>query len=114
MDKKLIDQWWALRENKSNKIKYHLIPLDQRKRLAIHYTEGAKLHGDRNWESGNIEYTNKCKESALRHMTQRLAGEVDEDHAMAIVRNIFAYEHLKERNDNIDIQKLMDNIFNNF
>lgn len=110
--KQLIDQWWALREDKSHKIRYDLIPLNQLKRLAIHYSNGAKVHWDRNWESGNMEYAEKCKESAWRHFVQWQMGESDEDHAMAIVWNVFAYEFLKDKNMQIDMEKLMEAFIN--
>lgn len=95
--KKLIDQWWALRENKVWKIRYDLIPLDQLKRLAIHYTNWWLIHWDRNWESWDENYRELCKQSAFRHFIQRISWETDEDHAMACVWNIFAYEHLKDK-----------------
>ena len=68
------------------------------KRLAIHYTNGGKLHGDRNREWGDMKYAELAKESARRHFIQRQNDEQDEDHASACVRNIFAYEYLKEKN----------------
>ena len=96
--KKLLVQWWALREDKSAKIRYDLIPLDMLKRLAIHYTTGWQKHGDRNWESGNMDYAELCKQSACRHFFQRQNNEIDEDHMSACVWNLFAYEHLKNKN----------------
>lgn len=106
--KELIDQWWALREPKDNKIRYDLIPLDQVERLAIHYTKWAVAHWDRNWEGGNQAYADKCKESAWRHFMARQRGEVDEDHAMALVWNIFAYEHLTKKNFDKDVERLFN------
>lgn len=98
--KKLIKQGGALREDKSSKIRYDLIPLEQLKRLAFHYTEWGKLHWDRNRENGDMEYAELCKQSAFRHFFQRANWDKDEDHAMACVWNIFAYEHLISKNIN--------------
>lgn len=94
----LMDQWWALREDKTEKIKYHLIPTSMLKRLAIHYTNGGKLHWDRNWEWWDMKYAELAKESARRHFIQRQNGEQDEDHMAACTWNLFAYEYLKEKN----------------
>lgn len=100
MDKKLINQDWALREDKSNKIRYDLIPLCQLKRLAQHYTDWAKVHWDRNWESGWFDYAKICKQAAFRHFIQRMNWETDENHDMACVWNIFAYNFLMDKNTN--------------
>lgn len=114
MNKQLIDQWGALREDKSNKIRYDLIPLNMLKRLAIHYTTWAVAHWDRNREWGNEAYAEKCKESARRHFIQWQMGESDEDHAMAIVWNIFAYEFLKNKNEQKDLELLLEKVFEKF
>ena len=110
--KQLIDQWWALREDKSHKLRYDLIPYNMLKRLAIHYTEWAKLHWDRNREWWNIDYANKCKESARRHFMQWQMGESDEDHAMACVWNIFAYEFLRDKHEDEQIEKALEAFIN--
>lgn len=95
--KQLVKKNWALRELKDSKIRYDLIPLNQLERLARHYTTGAIIHGERNWETGNMRFAEWCRQSAFRHFIQRMNGEDDEDHASACVRNIFAYEHLSSK-----------------
>lgn len=99
MKKKLdIHQGGFKRENKSHKIDYTLIPLEQLKKLAQHYTEGAKVHGRNNWvKSQDLE---TFKQSAFRHFMQWMQNEQDESHSMALVWNIFCYEHLKDKLDN--------------
>ena len=96
--KKLIDQWWALREDKSEKLRYDLVPLKEFKKLVLHYTTWAIVHGDRNREGWDAKYTEMCKQSARRHFIQWQEGETDEDHASACIWNIWAYEFLKEKN----------------
>ena len=90
---------WTKRENKEDKIMYHLIPRCQLKRLAAAYTRWAKIYWDRNRETWNMEYAEKCKESAFRHFMQWIDWEIDEDHSSALVWNVFAYEFLKKKHD---------------
>lgn len=96
----LLNQWWgALRENKSNKLNYTLIPPYMLARLANRYTEWWNAHWNWNWLKWDKKYMNMCKESAYRHFTARIAWCEEEDHASATVRNIFAYETLKDKLD---------------
>ncbi len=87
-------EWWAKRENKVGKIRYDLIPLPMLERLAWLYTRWAEVYWDRNWENWNEEYADKCKQSAWRHFVQWQRWDIDEDHASAVVWNVFAYETL--------------------
>ena len=87
----------AIREDKSAKINYLLIPINALKRLALRFMFGASLHGANNWKLGNEEFMNGCKESAFRHFLQWLDGEKDEDHAYSIIVNIIMYEELCEK-----------------
>ena len=94
----LIEQDWALREDKSHKLRFDLIPLCQLKKLALHYTEWGLVHWDRNRESGWLKYAKDCKKSAFRHLIDWMDGKQDERHDMAIVWNIFAYNFLINKN----------------
>jgi hypothetical protein len=71
------------------------IPYDQQilTRFANLMTRGAEKYSARNWElaSGEAELI-RFRESALRHMMQWVCGEVDEDHAVAVLFNIMGYE----------------------
>lgn len=71
-------------------------------RLAKHYQHWAEVYGDRNREGGNLDYAERCKESARRHFISRQEGKQEEDHASALVWNIRAYEYLKEKNTRTD------------
>ena len=54
--------------------------------LAIHFEEGCKKYGERNWEKGipGDRYIN----SAVRHYLKHLRGDTDERHDRALVWNI--------------------------
>ena len=71
------------------------------KRWAAHLTKGAKKYDKRNWmkASGEKELS-RYYESAARHFYQWMTGEVDEDHASAVMFNINSAEYLKEKLNN--------------
>jgi len=75
-----------LRQDKVDKIDYTLIPLNVLTALAIHYTNGAKVHGKDNWMK--CKDMNSFKESAFRHLVAVLENKTDEDHESALVWNI--------------------------
>lgn len=86
------------RDTTEGKPRYDLIPLPMLKRLAELYARGAEKYGDSNWTLANSEEElQRFKASAFRHFVQWQMGEVDEDHAIAAVWNIFAYETIKEK-----------------
>ena len=87
-----------VRDVTDGKPRYDLIPLPMLKRLAELYTRGAEKYGDNNWTLANSqEELQRLKGSAFRHFIQWQAGELDEDHAIGAVWNIFAYETIKEK-----------------
>jgi hypothetical protein len=62
-------------------------------RFAELMQRGSIKYSARNWEQAESqEELDRFKESALRHMMQWFCGEVDEDHAAAVLFNITAYE----------------------
>jgi len=80
------------RDSTEGKPRFDLIPLGPQLRLAELYARGAEKYGDHNWELANSpEELERFMASALRHLHQWRAGETDEDHAIAVVWNIFAY-----------------------
>ena len=85
----------ALRDN-SEKIKWHLVPVEAMKRVAQHYTNGAKKYSDDNWKKG-IPST-RFLEGALRHLQQYRLGLRDEDHLSAVVFNILGIIYNEEVN----------------
>jgi hypothetical protein len=91
-----------VRDIDDTKLRYDLIPLDMLERLAWLYTRGAVKYWDSNWLNATWADIQSFKRSAWRHFVQRMRGDDDEDHAIAVCRNIFAYEHLLVR-DSKDI-----------
>lgn len=95
MGKKLLEHEGGFkREDKSHKLDFTLIPLSQLEHLALHYTEGAVVHGRDNWKKSKDIIT--FKQSAYRHFIAWMKDEKDEDHASALVWNVFCHEYLKE------------------
>ena len=69
-------------------------------RMARHLTLGAKKYGNDNWALARTRAEQRrFKASAARHFEQWLDGEMDEDHAAAVVFNMFAHDYVKERID---------------
>lgn len=59
---------------------------------------GAAKYGENNWQLANSEEELKrFRASGLRHMIQWACGEVDEDHATAVIFNLMAYENTKRK-----------------
>lgn len=79
----------SVRDSEVGKGRQDLIPLEPLKRLAVHYENGAKKYGDRNWELGQ-EMAGHLR-SAFRHLTEFMNGANDEDHLSACVWNIFSF-----------------------
>lgn len=84
----------AIRENKENKPKFELISPIVLEKLAIHFSLGAKEHGDRNWEKG-LPLSNFIA-SAGRHLNAIKLGKTDEDHESALLWNIHGYIHTND------------------
>lgn len=88
------------RDINEGKPRFDLIPHELLYRLAMLYTRGAEKYGDKNWQKAETETEiNRFIESAFRHFMQWRAGEDDEDHAVAAIWNIMAYEwHTQHKN----------------
>jgi len=88
----------SVRDSQVGKGRYDLITPFAMKRLAVHYEGGAIKYAVRNWEKGqNIM---RYLESAERHINDLkaalLLGEMTEDHAAAIIWNMFGFIHTEE------------------
>ena len=77
----------GLRSSDENKTLWDLIPVECLERLAIKYTDGAKIYGKHNWKKGIP--TERYVSGALRHFMQWRLGQRDEDHLAACVFNLF-------------------------
>jgi len=82
------------RDTREGKGRYDLITPLGLKRLALHYENGAKKYGDRNWEKG--QPICRYLDSAIRHAYNYLCGMRDEDHIAAIAWNALAVAHTEE------------------
>jgi len=81
----------AVRDLRSGKGRFDLLPPSALKALAIHYERGCQKYGDRNWEKGIP--ISKYLDSAVRHAYAFIAGWDDENHLMASIWNLMcAYE----------------------
>jgi len=85
----------AVRDTNEGKIRWDLLPLEALKRVAQHYTNGAKKYEANNWKKGIS--TERFIESAFRHWAEYLLGETDEDHLSAVVFNILGIIYNEER-----------------
>ena len=91
------------RDLQDGKPRYDLIiPLGVKDHLLKRWAElmerGMSKYGYRNWEKANSE--EECirfKASAFRHFIQWFQNEEDEDHAVAVMFNINAYETTKTK-----------------
>lgn len=88
----------STRESQEGKIRYDLIPPFIWERLAKHYTNGAKAHGDRNWEKG--QPIMRLYASSMRHKMAWANREIKEDHLIAEIWNdiaiLFMLESIKQ------------------
>lgn len=88
------------RDVANDKPRYDLIPPELLKRLAELYSRGAEKYGDCNWQLANSEEEYKrFKASAYRHFIQWFSDwDTEEDHGIATMWNIIAYEwHTKHK-----------------
>jgi hypothetical protein len=86
------------RDVEAGKIRWDLVPIPMRKRVAELYTRGAVKYGDSNWTlADSEEELARFKRSAERHFMSWLMGERDEDHMAAVVFNLFAAETLEAK-----------------
>ena len=87
-----------LRDDKTDKLNFDLIPVWFLERLARLYTDGAKARGKNNWLlASNEKDLESFRESAWRHFIQYMKGDRDEDHMMAVVFNLVGSEYVKNK-----------------
>lgn len=108
---------WFRRDTDEGKPRYDLIPFDCLRRLAELYARWAVKYWDNNRRlAEEQDAIDRFKQSAFRHFMQRMNWENDEDHAMAIVFNVFAYEHLTNRykaTDTWEVEKQSEIMYEN-
>lgn len=79
----------AHRQNAEGKGLPSLFPPDAYIDVCKHFEEGAKLHGDRNWEKGMT--LSSYIDSVERHITAIKMGLTDEPHGRAMAWNAICY-----------------------
>lgn len=93
-----------VRDTETGKADFELIfngPMADR--WAMHLTRGAQKYPDvrpgvPNWTlADGEEEMVRFRKSAVRHFRQWLRGDVDEDHAAAVLFNINGYEYVKAK-----------------
>jgi hypothetical protein len=89
------------REPATDKIQYDLVyegPL--LRRWAIHLTKGALKYARNNWMKANsVEELERFRASAARHFAQWMSGDMDEDHAAAVIFNMNGVEYIRAQRE---------------
>ena len=98
----------SVRDTQEGKGRYDLISTIALRRLAVHYENGGRKYGDKNWELG--QPLSRYLNSAIRHAEETLAGETNEDHASAVSWNMFAYIHTLELINQGKLPKELDDL----
>jgi hypothetical protein len=98
----------AVRDMHEGKGRYDLLPPEGIRRIALHFENGAKKYGDRNWEKG-MPLTIYL-DSALRHIFKILEGLDDEDHAAAACWNMLCFITIQERIEKGKLPKELDDL----
>lgn len=94
-----------VRDTRDGKARFDLIfpkLLPYKEQLITRFAElmarGAEKYTERNWEQARTEEElERYRDSAMRHLTQWLTGETDEDHAAAVIFNLMGAEYVKYR-----------------
>lgn len=88
-----------VRDTRTGKGRYDLIPVEAIRRMAEVYERGATKYGDNNWRAGG-PYS-RFIDSGLRHIYSYIRNEQsqveqDEDHLAQAVFNLFALIYLEQ------------------
>jgi len=84
----------AKRSDTRGKGTFYMISPFGLRRLALRYEEGAVDKGAHNWEKGFP--MSRCVDSAMRHLSQIMAGDRSEDHWAAVAWQAFAAMHFED------------------
>jgi hypothetical protein len=98
----------SVRDTQEGKGRYDLITPIGLRRLAVHYENGAKKYGDRNWEKG--QPLSRYLESAIRHIYTFLEGKRDEDHLAAAAWNVLACIHTEQKIKDDELPEELDDL----
>lgn len=101
-------QTGAVRDTIADKPAFELISPIALRRIAQHYSNGAKKYRRRNWEAGIP--MDRTLGSALRHLNTWREGYREEDHLAAAAWNIIALIHYEEMIDRGLLPKELNDI----
>jgi hypothetical protein len=99
----------SVRDTREGKGRYDLLPPAALRRLAVHYENGARKYGDRNWEKG--QPVSRYIDSALRHLVCFMDGQRDEDHLAAAAWNVFGAIHTGEKVESGELPAELDDVW---
>lgn len=85
----------AVREDKTGKGRFDLIPWCAVMRIAHHMEESLKVYSPRNWEKGLPMHS--MIDSAFRHLAKYVDGQSDEDHLCAAATNLLMAMWMEEK-----------------
>lgn len=85
----------AVREDKTGKGRFDLLPWCAIMRIAKHMEGSLKVYRPRNWEQGLPMHS--VLDSALRHLAKYMDGQTDEDHLCAAATNLLMAMWLEEK-----------------
>jgi len=98
----------AVRDLRSGKGRFDLVPPAVLRALAIHFEKGAIKYGDRNWEKGIP--LSKFLDSAMRHLVQVIDGRNDENHAISALWNMICYYETLLKIQRKELPKSLDDM----
>lgn len=98
----------SVRDSRDGKGRYDLIPPEAIHELAIHFEDGAKKYGERNWELG--QPISRIMDSALRHTFSYMAKKKDENHLAAACWNLVAAMTIRARAKAGTLPKELDDV----
>lgn len=84
----------ATRNDDVDHLRFDLISAYGLEALAKIYAEGAKEHGDRNWEKGQPEEV--ILNHTLAHLNKYMKGDQSEDHLAKAAWGLFALMHFRD------------------
>lgn len=98
----------SVRDARVGKGRYDLIPPEAIHELAVHFEDGARKYGDRNWELG--QPISRIMDSALRHAFSYMAKKNDENHLVAACWNLIAAMTIRARVSKGKLPKELDDL----
>lgn len=85
----------AVREDKTGKGRFDLIPWCAIMRVAKHMQQSLEVYSPRNWEKGLPMHS--MIDSAFRHLAKYVDGQTDEDHLCAAATNLLMAMWMEEK-----------------